>query len=61
VYTGSFLENAEQNPRSPGRVRAYTEPDVRHLLATAGFEITELWFSGHLEPPAEIYVAAVRP
>jgi hypothetical protein len=41
-------------------VRAYTEAEVRHVLATAGFEVTELWAGGHEDPPAEFYVAAVR-
>jgi SAM-dependent methyltransferase len=61
-YTRGFLENAEAFPRSLGRMRAYTEPEVRHLLGMAGFEVTELWYGGHHEDrPAEIYVAAVRP
>jgi ubiquinone/menaquinone biosynthesis C-methylase UbiE len=59
-YTRAFLENAEALPRSPGRVRAYTEPEVRHILATAGFEVTELWYGGHNDRPDEIYVAAIR-
>ncbi len=60
-YTRAFLESAEAFPRSLGRVRAYTEPEVRHILATAGFEVTELWYGGHhAERPAEIYVAATR-
>ncbi|MEX0880190.1 MAG: methyltransferase domain-containing protein [Thermoanaerobaculia bacterium] len=58
AYTRAFLEGAEASPRSPGRVRAYTEPEVRHLLATAGFAIANLWFGGHQNQPAEIYVAA---
>jgi ubiquinone/menaquinone biosynthesis C-methylase UbiE len=60
-YTRAFLDSAEAFPRSLGRVRAYTESEVRHLLATAGFEVTELWHGGH-DPnrPAEIYVAATR-
>jgi cyclopropane fatty-acyl-phospholipid synthase-like methyltransferase len=59
-YTRAFLENAEAWPRSPGRVRTYTEPEVRHILATVGFEVTELWYSGHRNRPDEIYVAAEK-
>jgi len=60
VYTRAHLENVEAFPRSDGRVRAYTEAEVRHVLALAGFEITELWPGGHEDLPAELYVAAVR-
>ena len=59
-YTRAFVDAAEKANRSPGRVRAYTEPEVRHLLATAGFEITELWSGGHHDPAVEIYVAAEK-
>jgi len=59
-YTHAYVENAEAFPRSAGRVRAYTEAEVRHVLATAGFEVTELWAGGHEDPPAEFYAAAVR-
>lgn len=59
-YTRAFVGNADAPARSPGRVRAYTEAEVRHTLATAGFEITELWYGGHEGRPDEIYVAAVR-
>ncbi len=60
-YTRAFLDGADNFPRSLGRVRLYTEPEVRHLLATAGFEVTELWYGGHhADRPAEIYVAATR-
>jgi SAM-dependent methyltransferase len=56
-YTRAFVEQAESSPRSPGRVRTYTEPEVRHILEMAGYEVFELWYGGHGEP-AEIYVAA---
>ena len=59
-YTRAFVEGAEAYPRSPGRVRAYTEPEVHHLLATAGFTVTELWYGGHHDQPVEIYVAATK-
>lgn len=58
-YTRAFVLNAEAYPRSPGRVRAYTEPEVRHVLATAGFDVTELWY-GPENRTDEIYVAATR-
>jgi len=57
AYTRAFVDQAEVSPRSPGRVRIYTEPEVRHLLGMLGYEVVELWYGGHGEP-AEIYVAA---
>ncbi len=60
-YTRAFVEGADAPVRSPGRVRAYTEPEVRQTLATAGFEVTELWYGGHDGRPDEIYVAARKP
>ncbi len=59
-YTRAFVESADAPARSPGRVRAYTEAEVRHTLQTAGFEIVEMWFGGHNGRPDEIYVAAVK-
>jgi SAM-dependent methyltransferase len=59
AYTRAFVDQAEVSPRSPGRVRIYTEPEVRHLLGMLGFEVRELWYGGHGEP-AEIYVAATK-
>jgi len=60
-YTRAFVESADAPVRSPGRVRAYTEAEVRQTLALAGFEITELWYGGHNGRPDEIYVAARKP
>ena len=60
AYTRAFVDQAEVSPRSPGRVRIYTEPEVRHLLGMLGYEVIELWYGGHGEP-AEIYVAARKP
>ena len=59
-YTQAFVEGAEAARRSPGRVRAYTEPEVRHLLETAGFAVTDLWYGGHDDRTIEIYVAATK-
>ena len=44
--------------RSPGRVRFYTETEVRHLLALLGFEVAELWLASGERGDTEIYVAA---
>ncbi len=60
-YTRAFVEGAEVAARSPGRVRAFTESEVRHLLTALGFGIAELWLGGHDDPTAEIYVAARKP
>ena len=61
VYSRAFLDGVAVTDRSPGRVRASTEPEVRHTLGLAGFEIAELWYGGHTENDAEIYVAARKP
>ncbi|MGE5275919.1 MAG: class I SAM-dependent methyltransferase [Acidobacteriota bacterium] len=57
-YTRSFLEGVEVRERSPGRVRFYTEVEVRHLLGTLGFEVAELWLASGERGDAEIYAAA---
>ena len=57
-YTRAFLEGAGVTDRSPGRVRFYTEVEVRHLLAILGFEIAELWQASGERGDTEIYVAA---
>ena len=59
-YTRGFVDSASAQPRGAERVRAYTEPEVRHLLATAGFAVADLWYGGHHDPRAEIYVAGRR-
>ncbi len=61
AYTRGFIDSAGARPRGPDRVRAYTEPEVRHILATAGFAVADLWYGGHHDQPAEIYVAARKP
>lgn len=57
-YTRAFLEGVEVRQRSPGRVRFYTEVEVRHLLAVLGFEVAELWLASGERGDTEIYVAA---
>ncbi len=61
VYSRAFLDGAAVAERSPSRVRASTEPEVRHTLRLAGFEIAKLWYGGHAGDDAEIYVAARKP
>ena len=58
AYTHAFVEGAAVGARSPGRIRASTEAEVRHTLAILNFEIADLWYGGHGEATAEIYVAA---
>ena len=58
AYTHAFVEGAAVGARSPGRVRASTEAEVRHTLAILNFEIADLWYGGHGEATVEIYVAA---
>jgi ubiquinone/menaquinone biosynthesis C-methylase UbiE len=57
-YTRAFLEGVEVVARSPGRVRFYTETEVRHLLRILGFEVAELWQASGERGDTEIYVAA---
>jgi predicted SAM-dependent methyltransferase len=57
-YTRAFAEGAEVVDRSPGRVRFYTEVEVRHVLAVAGFQVAELWLSSGERGDTEIYAAA---
>jgi len=61
AYSRAFLDGVGVADRSPGRVRASTEPEVRHTLRLAGFEIADLWYGGHAESDDEIYVAAHKP
>jgi SAM-dependent methyltransferase len=57
-YTRAFLEGVEVRQRSPGRVRFYTEVEVRHILAMLGFQIAELWLASGERGDTEIYAAA---
>jgi SAM-dependent methyltransferase len=59
-YTRAFAEGAEVVDRSPGRVRFYTEVEVRHLLAVAGFQVAELWLASGERGDTEIYAAALK-
>ena len=61
VYTRAFVEGTDVAARSPGRVRASTEVEVRHTLATLGFTIEDLWYGGLEDKTSEIYVAARTP
>ncbi len=57
-YTRAFTEGAEVRHRSPGRVRFYTEVEVRHLLGVLGFQVAELWQASGERGDTEIYAAA---
>ena len=57
-YTRAFLEGVDVAARSPGRVRFYTEVEVRHLLAVLGFQVAELWLASGERGDTEIYAAA---
>jgi len=59
-YTRAFVEGSRYWPRSAGRVRAYTESEVRHLLAVLRFRLDALSVSAGSEGNAEIYVAATK-
>ena len=61
VYSRAFVEGAGVADRSPGRVRAFTEAEVRQVVTLAGFEVLETALGGHSEPTAEIYVVARKP
>ena len=57
-YGEAFTAGARFWPRSAGRVRPYTEAEVRHLLDSAGFLVTHLSIAAGREGNAEIYVQA---
>jgi SAM-dependent methyltransferase len=59
-YTGAFVEGAGLRHRSSGRVRTYTEPEVRHLLEVAGFRVESISVSAGAQGNAEIYATARR-
>jgi SAM-dependent methyltransferase len=61
TYTRAFIEGVDVPERSPGRVRVYTEAEIRRTLAVLELEIADLWFGGHHGAEDEIYVAARKP
>jgi ubiquinone/menaquinone biosynthesis C-methylase UbiE len=60
-YARVLLLESENAERSPGRVRPYTEAEVRQTLGVLGYEIVELHLEFGSEGNAEIYVAAKTP
>ena len=60
-YEQVLLAESRVAERSPGRVRPYTEPEVRRTLEVLGYEIVELSLEGGRDGNAEIYVAAQTP
>jgi SAM-dependent methyltransferase len=60
AYTRAFVDGSTVAERSPGRVRASTETELRHTLGILGFEIRELWLGGP-NGDSEIYLAARKP
>jgi len=59
-YSAAFARGARVEPRSAGRVRAYTEPEVRHFLELAGFRVESMNVSAGARSNAEIYATARR-
>jgi SAM-dependent methyltransferase len=57
-YERVLLQESRVAERSPGRVRPYTEAEVRRTLEVLGYEIVELYIEGGRENTAEIYVTA---
>jgi SAM-dependent methyltransferase len=60
-YSATLPEAAHQNPRNPGRVRAYTAEEVRHLLGLIGFGVDSLELAAGRDGNAEIYVTSTKP
>jgi len=60
-YERVLLVESQIAERSPGRVRPYTEEEVRRTLAVLGFDVLELSLEWGREGNAEIYVAARTP
>jgi SAM-dependent methyltransferase len=57
-YSKVLLDDIGPGQRSPARVRAYTENEVRHTLRLLNFEICDLSLEWGKEGNAEIYAAA---
>jgi ubiquinone/menaquinone biosynthesis C-methylase UbiE len=57
-YGRVLVQESEVPVRSPGRVRPYTEAEIRHTLGVLGFEIVELALAGGREGNAEMYLVA---
>jgi len=60
-YTQAFRDALRKRPRSPGRVRPYTEEELRHWMDMLGFEILSLTIEAGTRDDAEIYVTARKP
>ena len=60
-YTRSFRDVVRNRPRSPGRVRPYTEEELRHWMEMLAFEIVSLTIEAGARGDAEIYVTARKP
>lgn len=60
-YTRAFFESLDLPSLSPGRVRTYTEGEVRHTLETLGFAVESLSYGEDHGKSAEMYVVARRP
>lgn len=60
-YTQAFRDALRRRPRSPGRVRPYTEEELRHWMETLGFEIVSLTLEAGTRGDAEIYLTARKP
>ena len=60
-YTRSFRDVLRNRPRSPGRVRPYTEEEVRHWMAMLDFTVERLVIDSGDADNAEIYLTARKP
>jgi hypothetical protein len=60
-YTQAFRDALRRRPRSPGRVRPYSEEELRHWMETLGFEIVSLTLEAGTRGDAEIYLTARKP
>ncbi len=60
-YAQAFRDALRKRPRSPGRVRPYTEEELRHWMEMLGFEIVSLTFEAGTRGDAEIYLTARKP
>ena len=60
-YTRAFLGSVDVPHRSPGRVRYYTEAEVRHAIGLAGFALEDVRISSGERGDTEIHVVARKP
>jgi cyclopropane fatty-acyl-phospholipid synthase-like methyltransferase len=60
-YTQSFRDVLRNRPRSPGRVRPYTEGELRYWMEMLELDVVSLSIEAGARGNAEIYLTARKP